>query len=206
MAVKPNTADRVLDTFRDLDDVVTANQIMDVTGLSRTTVNDNLRKLAEAGKVVRFDKDNVAEWRLTPAQKKANKAAARKIAKLAKPPAGDTADVRRGRAVAAKADHRTAEVRERAADEADVTEARRRSEETHDQPQRTASGRRRKGEIDGEIVEFFRGNGNTPEGSYRVAQSIGSSAGAAYVALNRMEREGSVVKTQTDPDRFALPS
>lgn len=195
MAVKPNTADRVLALFTDPEAVITAKQIMDTLKLSRTTVNDNLRKLAEAGKVVRFDVNNVVEYRLTPAQKKAQKASARKTAKAqtagALNVATGTLTPARRRAVAAT----TADMRKPVNGRTD--------DET---PARTLSGRRRKGQIDGEIVAYFTANGNAPEGSYKVAQAIGSSAGAAYVALRRMATEGTVVQTQSEPDKYALPA
>lgn len=177
-ATKPTARDRVLDVFRDLPDGTTAKQIMDATGLSRTTVNDSLRKLAEAGDVVRFDQGGVSEWSLTPARKAANKRAAAKLAAKATN-AGDAKPAKRQ--VVHLPNGRDAVVVER-----------------------TPTGKRAKGVIDAEIVAFLRSRPGETFGSYEVAKNIGSSAGAAYVALNRMDREGKVVKASVEPDRYKL--
>lgn len=168
------SAVRVLDVFRDLP-TATAKQIQDVTGLSRTTVNDNLRKLATSGDVIRLDQDGTSSYSLTPTRKAANKREATKIAKAA------------AKAAAPKATKTTTLHNE-------PTPA----------PQTGSKQRRTRGVIDAQIIALFQSEPATTWGSYTVAKRIGSSAGAAYVALKRMDRENTVALVSTGPDRYAL--
>lgn len=168
------SADRILDVFRDFDSATPA-EIVATTGLSKTTVSNTLKKLADAGDVIRMDRNGAVHWALTPARKAANKREAAKLARQAAKASVVPAKAR-------KADEVTAPVT------------------------RTPTGRRAKGVIDAEIIAFLRAHEDEAFGSYAVANGIGSSKGAAYVALNRMDRDGTVVKTQTEPDRYALPS
>jgi DNA-binding transcriptional ArsR family regulator len=188
------TADRILDIFRDVDPTTVA-EIVTATGLSKTTVNTHLRKLADEGHVIRMDRDGASWWSLTPSRKAANKKAAAKLAKQAA--AAKSTAAKAPRKVAVKV---TAEQAERAADNADVIEARRRNESGLP----ASSGRRTKGQIDGEIVAFLAAHRSETFGSYAVAKAIGSSAGAAYVALKRMDRDGVVRLASTEPDRYTL--
>lgn len=200
-ATKPTSADRILDAFRDFDNV-SVSTLVTATGLSKTTVNDNLRKLAGSGDVIRFDMDGAAMWTLTPTRKAANKRAAAKLAKQAAASKPTKATAKAPRKVAVKVVD--TEVAERAADNADAVETARTTAETHTSKGKTlANGRRPKGRIDAEIINFLRRN-EGGHGSYAVANAIGSSKGAAYVALKRMDREGTVTLVSTGPDRYTL--
>jgi DNA-binding MarR family transcriptional regulator len=215
-ATKPTTTDRILDLYRDIESA-TVRDLMTHLGVSKTTVNDNLKKLADAGDVIRMDVDGVATWYLTPTRKAANKRAAAKLAKQAAASKPESFAKRLGKAergmaeaaglvpakTTAKAPRKVAvkvvdtEVAERAADNADAVE-------THTSKGKTlANGRRPKGRIDAEIINFLRRN-EGGHGSYAVANAIGSSKGAAYVALKRMDREGTVTLVSTGPDRYTL--
>lgn len=188
-ATAPTTADLILKTWNAPNNVNSAfstGMIMKAVGKSRSTVNDNLRKLAENGDVVRMDADGVTTWSLTPTRKAAIKRAAKKAAKptprkTAKAPATRTATRQATRTMKGFT----------------VTEA-------TEGAARTDTGRRRKGAIDFEIRAYFQEHNNEPQGSYAVAKAIGSSSGAAYVALRRMANEGKAVLTSTEPDRYNI--
>lgn len=183
--------DKVLASWTDhisdgvgVETALTAKQIMDFTGLSRTTVNSALRKLAENGAVIRLDQDKVTTWSLTPTRKAAVKRAAKK-ATATKPvtPRKSATRPTTKATVPSKGTKTT------------VTDT------TDENATRTATGRRTKGAIDAEILAFFAANPE-PAGSYAVAKGIGSSAGAAYVALRRMDRDGAMRLVSSDPDRY----
>lgn len=178
-----NTYDAVtLAMENNADQSFTAKRLVTVVGKSRTSVNDSLRKLSEAGVVIRFDKDGVVLWSLTPTRKAALKRAAAKAAKAAAP----TTPKASARATT------TAKKGNTVTDTADST------------PTRTDTGRRIKGAIDHEIRTWFEANDNTPAGSYAVSKGIESSAGAAYVALRRMDKEGKATLVSTEPDRYSI--
>lgn len=207
--VKPTTAtaaDRVLDAFRDLDDFSPTSQIVAVTGLSKTTVGNALRKLAAAGDVIRMDSEGGSGWSLTPTRKAANKRAAAKLAKatkVAKAPTKALNDLATRQATAALADaKRTTRTRTRKTKDTEAKYAAQQAAAA--QAARTPTGRRAKGVIDGEIITFMQANPDDTFGSYAVSKAIGSSAGAAYIALNRMNREGTVRVAQAKPVRYAL--
>lgn len=183
-------AEKILSAWAgDINAQLTAKEIMDATGLSRTTVNTNLNKLAQNGGVVRLDADKVTTWSLTPTRKAAIKRAAKKSAQADK-----------AKAVKARKTTTTAKKGTTAVTDTD-TQAQ--NDESADKPTRTATGRRARGAIDAEILAYFAEN-NDPAGagSYAVANAIGSSKGAAYVALKRMTREGTMVLVSADPDRY----
>lgn len=180
-----NTYDLVSLAFEhNADASFTAKQLVDAVGKSRTSVNDSLKKLATAGIVIRFDVDGEARWSLTPTRKAAVKRAAKKAAK--------PADKAAPKPVKARPAARTAKG-------TTVTDTAENSTAA-----RTDTGRRRKGAIDFEIRSYFQSNDNTPAGSYAVAKAIGSSAGAAYVALRRMHTEGKAVLVSQEPDRYTV--
>lgn len=184
-------AEKILTTFaKDPNAALTAKALMDATGLSRTTINTTLGKLAERGDTIRLDQDNVTTWSLTPTRKAAVKRAAKKAA--ASNPAASSRPAtskRKPTAVPAKKGNR------KVTDENTTTE---------DTTGRTPTGRRIKGAIDNEIRAWFEANDNEPNGSYKVAKGIGSSAGAAYVALRRMAAEGKARLVSTEPDRYDI--
>lgn len=189
----PTTAaEKILAAFTDVNAALTAKAIMDVTGLSRTTVNTNLGKLAEKGDTIRLDQDNVTTWSLTPTRKAAVKRAAKKAA--ASKPAASTRPATTKRTTKAAAPAKKGNRK--------VTDEN--STATTETTGRTATGRRLKGAIDNEIRAFFEANNNEPNGSYKVAKGIGSSAGAAYVALRRMAAEGKARLVSTEPDRYDI--
>lgn len=187
-----SSVEKILAAFTDPDAALTAKEIQTATGLSRTTVNDGLNKLAQNGGVIRMDKDRVTTWSLTPTRKAALKRAAKKAAtaaaKITVTKAKGTAVLTGPRSNKAASSTKGKTV----TDSAETTE----NAET--------PVRRRKGEIDFEIRAYFEANGNAPQGSYRVAKEIGSSAGAAYVALGRMTREGKATLVSREPDRYAM--
>lgn len=190
---RPTTAaDKILAAYgNDLNGALTAKALMDATGFSRTTVNTTLNKMAEKGDVIRLDQDKVTTWSLTPTRKAALKRAAKKTA--ASKPATPR---RNSKPTASKT---TAARTQKGKTVTDPnTEA--------EQPTRTPTGRRTKGAIDLEITGYFQGNRNEPAGSYAIANAIGSSKGAAYVATKRMVKEGTLVLVSTEPDRYALPN
>jgi DNA-binding MarR family transcriptional regulator len=191
--VRPTTAaEKILTAYGDdLNSALTAKALMDATGLSRTTVNTTLNKMAEKGDVIRLD-DKVTTWSLTPTRKAVIKRAANKAAATSKPAARTTRPASRKTA--------TSKTKGNKVTDSDSTAA----ANAADESPRTATGRRVKGAIDNEIREWFRANGNTPEGSYKVAKGIGSSAGAAYVALRRMTSEGKARLVSTEPDRYDI--
>jgi len=208
---RPTTAtDKILAAYNgeNINTSLTAKALMDATGLSRTTVNTTLNKLAENGDVIRLDQDRVTTWSLTPSRKAALKRAAKKAStpktrtltkgqlKAMDPSKVGTLNLASGKVtMAAKASSTKGK---NVTD--DTTEA------NAEKPTRTATGRRTKGAIDLEITGYFQGNGNEPAGSYAIANAIGSSKGAAYVATKRMVNEGTLVLTSTEPDRYALPN
>lgn len=189
----PTAADKILAAYReDSSAALTAKQLMDYTGLSRTTINTNLRKMADRGDVIRLDKDNVTTWSLTPTRKAAVKRAAKKAA-ASKPATRTTRPATKTTKAAVTSKGKTK-----------VTDENTSTETTEATATRTPTGRRTKGAIDMEIRDWFRANGNEPNGSYKVAKGIGSSAGAAYVALRRMTNEGKARLVSTEPDRYDI--
>lgn len=189
-AQRGTAVEKILAAYnKNIDAALTAKALMDATGLSRTTVNTNLGKLAQNGGVIRLDKDNVTTWSLTPTRKAALKRAAKKAAQ-SKPTAGKPKATRPAtKATTAKKGN---------------TKVTDNIDNTVETPTRTATGRRTKGAIDGEIRQWFQDNSNTPAGSYAVANGINSSKGAAYVALKRMANEGKATLVSTEPDRYAI--
>lgn len=188
-ATAPTTADMILGTWdapNDPDSALSAGMIMKAVGKSRTTVNDNLRKLAENGDVVRMDIDGTTTWSLTPTRKAALKRAAAKRERDARKTTTSVGSVKVTKASARAATSKKGST---------VTD----TNET-----RTSTGRRVKGAIDREIRTWFEANDNVPAGSYFVAKGIDSSAGAAYVALRRMANEGKATLVSTEPDRYAI--
>jgi predicted transcriptional regulator len=178
----------------DMNAALTTKAIMDATGLSRTTVNTNLSKLAQNGGVIRFDNDKVTTWSLTPTRKAALKRAAKKAATTSakvttkKTSNGKVTGLVGPRKAVASTKGKTT-----------VTDE---NTENAQKPTRTATGRRAKGAIDAEILGFFQSTGNEPAGSYAVANAIGSSKGAAYVAMNRMTKEGTLTQVGSEPSRY----
>lgn len=193
-------AEKILAAFTDPNAALTAKAIMDATGLSRTTVNTNLGKLAEKGDTIRFDQDNVTTWSLTPTRKAAVKRAAKKAAgnKPATPRKSTAPGVTKALNKAVTPRATTAKKGNRKVTDENSTTA------TDENTGRTPTGRRLKGAIDNEIRAFFQANNNEPNGSYKVAKGIGSSAGAAYVALRRMAAEGKARLVSTEPDRYDI--
>lgn len=208
----PTTASDKILAYWNVENVnlgYTTRQIMDGTGLSRTTVNDNLRKLAEAGHVIRFDADKVSTWSLTPTRKAALKRAAAKAAKSATKPtpasfAKRLGTVERGLAEAAglvkpkgtKATAPKASTQKKVNKVTDVNPT--------PAGDRTDTGRLRKGTVEYAIRDWFKANGNEPTGSYGVAQGIGSSRGATYGALIRMAVSGRATLVSEDPNRYTI--
>lgn len=186
-------AEKILSTWADdINAAHTAKEIMDATGLSRTTVNTNLNKLAQNGGVIRLDADKVTTWSLTPTRKAALKRAAKKAA-----PKTTTATRR------TKATPATVNAVKSLKGKASVTDTTNEAPEAAEAPTRTATGRRARGAIDAEIIAYFAENTDPAgAGSYAVANAIGSSKGAAYVALRRMTREGTMTLVSSEPDRY----
>lgn len=185
---KATTADRILDVFRDLPTARVA-QIVEVTGLGRSTVQDNLKKLANSGDVIRMDitqqvgtsSKPVATWQLTPARKAANKKATAKLAAAAK------------------------KAEKKAAAPAKSTEPRRPATVTvHTSDTKlTPTGRRAKGVLDQEIVDFMSTRPTDDMGPYQVAVAVGAKTGAVHPALERLLAKGLVEKTsEVRPVRY----
>lgn len=187
-ATTVSVADHILAAYnRDADAAFLVADLMEITGKSRTTVTDNLRKLAAVGAVIRMDKDKVTTWSLTPTRKAAIKRAAKKATAAAPKTTKTVRKPSTPKAATAPKGNRKM---------SDTT-----AETTGDSATRTPTGRRLKGAIDAEILGYFSANPD-PAGSYTVAKAIGSSSGAAYVALKRMDREGSVRLVSQEPDRY----
>jgi hypothetical protein len=108
-----------------------------------------------------------------------------------------TATTTRRRTAAPKA----AEQAERAADNADATEARRRAED----PTRTAPARRARGVLDAEILAYLATRPTDDLGPYEVAKAISAKTGGVHPSLERLLAKGLVVKTSTvKPVRYRL--
>jgi len=188
-AAKPTSSARILDLFRDVE---TANvrELVTFTGLSKTTVNTNLKALAEAGDMIRMDVDGVATWQLTPTRKAANKRAATKLAKAAAKAADVAVKFAASQAAARKPAAATKPAKVTL--EIDVTALER----------RTTTGRRVRYVIDTQILAFLDAHPDESFGAYTIANSIGASQGAAYVATRRMGREGVLAQTSDRPVRW----
>lgn len=170
-----------------------AKQLVDATGKSRTSVSDSLKKLAEAGVVIRMDKDGVALWSLTPTRKAAIKRAAKKAAAVAA--AKTTTSVAGVRTKALSPKLRKAVT---------STTKGRTVTDTADAEDRTPTGRRLKKAVDFEIRGWYEANNNEPAGSYGVAKGIEARSGTVYVALRRMTNEGKATLVSEGPDRYVM--